>query len=544
MLLVCREIICNRFCRNELQRCYPQWGKFLMKQVLILVVLACSALVGCSGSGSSSTSPGDQTPMYDSTIDYPNVGTLVRYTDNKIYSNAWYASAGHCPVEADCPGKFEPGLWKIHDPSVKHEFANYDYAALMSTYPSLAVCTASDYNQSTVKSVVDQSILKGELARAAPPGGYTRQDKEALYREYMLPCKPNLKSHVPDNVATVMSVMPESVWNSLTKYIYSGDSSQKYMTADGKNEAWPAEDTFTSNAYTNFLAAVARYPFFCGEKGYFSSVDEACKRELASLFAHAAQETGETKITHSFTWLREYGFVNGSTYFNTGCSAPFDCTSNSFARYYGRGPKQLTYYYNYAGFSAAYFNGNYNYLLKWPDMVAYDGRMFFQSALWFVMTHQPPKPSIHDVMLGRYQPSATACLGPFDCNGLQSDPVTGVKNNFNVTIEVVNGGPECRGENKQKSVNRSNGYAEMLELLKAVKTGSELTLVNGCEFIAVTNPDKSVSIFGSAANLSKAGSLLNTWLDMSGSSCQAQCKGGVAMISVTATGILSACKSK
>ena len=234
--------------------------------------------------------------------------------------------------------------------------------------------------------------------------------------------------------------------------------------------------------------------------------------------------------------------MNGASYFNTGCAKPFDCTKNSFARYYGRGPKQLTYYYNYAGFSAAYFNGDYQFLLSWPDMVAYDGKLYFASAIWFVMAHQSPKPSIHDVMLGRYQP--TACKTSSDCNGLLYDATTGVKNNFNVTIEVVNGGPECRGKNAQSSANRSNGFIQMLDLLKAVKVGSELSPVSGCDFIANTNPDPNTSIFAADANLPKAGSQLKVLIDMSDSKCLAQSENGKAMISVTATGIVTACKSK
>ena len=45
--------------------------------------------------------------------------------------------------------------------------------------------------------------------------------------------------------------------------------------------------------YESFLGAVARYPAFCGEAtstGY--SLEETCKRELSTLFAHMIFETG------------------------------------------------------------------------------------------------------------------------------------------------------------------------------------------------------------------------------------------------------------
>ena len=48
--------------------------------------------------------------------------------------------------------------------------------------------------------------------------------------------------------------------------------------------------------YEGFLQAVGKYPAFCGEVGSELpgwSKDEACKRELAVMFAHFNQETGD-----------------------------------------------------------------------------------------------------------------------------------------------------------------------------------------------------------------------------------------------------------
>jgi len=520
--------------------------------LMLLLIAACGSdnnnLLILAQTNQNQEYPPGGYPAYDINSTYETAGTLVSYKGG-IYASSWWVSPGECPVQGDCAckqgqtaGCFHDGQWVLYDSTKPHEFSYYDYARIQAAYPTQNRCTATDYDQATVISLIDASIASGPLAKAAPAGGYTQQDKEALYREYMLPCRPDLSGILPANVETVKRVMPQAIWDKLAANTYSGDSRLKYFTMVGpdlKYLPWPAENDFKANAYSNFLAAVARYPFFCGEKGYFSSVDEACKRELASLFGHAAQETGGGSIYGSFTWLREYGYVNGSTYFNNGCAAPFNC-SRSWARYYGRGPKQLTYYFNYAGFSAAYFNGNYNFLLEWPDMVAYDGTMYFTSALWFVMNHQPPKPSIHDVILGRYRPPQT-CNGGADCYGLTYDATTGVKNNFNVTIEIVNGGPECRGENSANSKRRSDGFMEMLTLLNATKTGSELSPVDGCDFIANSGGDfsKVVSIFDDTLNPG-----LQTWLDMTLTTCKAQSKGGTAMISVTATGIVDACLSK
>ena len=222
------------------------------------------------------------------------------------------------------------------------------------------------------------------------------------------------------------------------------------------------------------------------------------------------KKQGNGEVDQSFYWLREYGYVNAvdeakntfseSSFFDKGCAAPFDC-KHDFQRYYGRGPKQITYYYNYAGMSASYFAGNYQYLLDWPDMVAYDGILYYSAAIWFVMTHQPPKPSIHDVILGRYRPEN--CTEASPCYGIVYDSETGIKHNFNATIEIVNGGVECRSyekdgkqiiKNQKQSYNRTTAYIAALNMLKAELTDDEKALAQGCDFIAVVCPDGTAGI--------------------------------------------------
>ena len=47
--------------------------------------------------------------------------------------------------------------------------------------------------------------------------------------------------------------------------------------------------------YEGFINAIAYYPSFCNEKGkvgWWVSLDQVCKKELATLFAHFNQETG------------------------------------------------------------------------------------------------------------------------------------------------------------------------------------------------------------------------------------------------------------
>ena len=72
-----------------------------------------------------------------------------------------------------------------------------------------------------------------------------------------------------DNVKRVMRVMNEDSWNEL----------------------FSLRDSLYT--YDGFLHAAGKYEAFCGESNLDDyDDDETCKRELSTLFAHFAQETG------------------------------------------------------------------------------------------------------------------------------------------------------------------------------------------------------------------------------------------------------------
>jgi len=52
--------------------------------------------------------------------------------------------------------------------------------------------------------------------------------------------------------------------------------------------------------YENFLKAVAKFPYLCGENNTGFSDLDACKREIAALSAHFVKETGGND-----TWIEE-----------------------------------------------------------------------------------------------------------------------------------------------------------------------------------------------------------------------------------------------
>jgi chitinase len=127
-------------------------------------------------------------------------------------------------------------------------------------------------------------------------------------------------------------------------------------------------------------------------------------------------------------------------------------------QYYGRGPIQLSWNYNYGSFSKVLGESNYEskmYLLEHPDEAASSGYVAFQAGLWFWMTPQSPKPSMHDVITGFWQPnSADRSAGmKTSNNGL---------NCFGITTNIINGGIECGNSVNKGSVNRGLYFNDWL----------------------------------------------------------------------------------
>jgi hypothetical protein len=345
----------------------------------------------------------------------------------------------------------------------------------------------------------------------------------AIARASVLPCDPQVDASkpatFPANVRLVDQVLGQSKWNDLTTFL-------------GKDETGPfVASTFS---YQNFLNLIARNPFFCGEPGSFSSVEEACKRELALVFAHAAQETGAHEASSSTPqWQQAFAYLREATCWGNGTSGacsqynptsaecpavkessnPFVCPVNGSPsdmmnptlQFYGRGIKQLSYFYNSAGFGGQYL-GDFNQLLGHPDLVASDGYLAISSGVWFEMSPQPPKPSMHDVIVGTgaYQPKSSAAgiilepteLRKYDIasNRFLATTVNEPSNPFMVTISVINGGVECNSSAPvPQAVNRINYYYNLLQFFGASLTPLEMgyatsaakgcTIANGNPFI-------------------------------------------------------------
>ena len=187
---------------------------------------------------------------------------------------------------------------------------------------------------------------------------------------------------------------------------------------------------------------MSKFPKFCGESNTaFNNltVEQSCKRELAAIFAHWGQETGKRDPadgpfwTQALYWVQEIrcnGTNDPSCDYKAYNWAADAWPNDPDEQYFGRGPMQLSWNYNYGQFSNIFAPSSYNsklYLLENPDLVHEDGALAMMAGIWFYMTPQDPKPSMHDVMSGFFVPTAADLAGNFGAT-------------FGTTTNVINGG--------------------------------------------------------------------------------------------------------
>ena len=269
--------------------------------------------------------------------------------------------------------------------------------------------------------------------------------------------------------------------------------------------------------YTNYLKAVAKYPAFCGDAAADSSadLDELCMQAMASMFAHFAQEVGghlgatnatyrapvnDTLIDRSGDkesgnnddggpmkefacsgnesggwcgdhaqsipeWRQALYWVNESGCSETGAGCLYrSCDPGTWqaeawpcpadTKYFGRGPKQLSYNYNYGPYSYIIY-GDVNPLLQNPAKVT-EGWLAFASAVYFFMQPRPPKPSMFELIYGYWTPPATNSAN--DVTSKEPGP------SFGASIMIINGGIECGGSKATaQAANRVKYYAGFMD---------------------------------------------------------------------------------
>lgn len=232
--------------------------------------------------------------------------------------------------------------------------------------------------------------------------------------------------------------------------------------------------------YSNFLKAVGKFPALCKTYNDGRDSDAICRKELATMFAHFARETGgheswrpEAEWRQALVHVREMGWSEGQKGgYNGECNPDvwqgqtWPCGKDKdgdFLSYFGRGAKQLSYNYNYGPFSEAMY-GDVRTLLDKPELVA-DTWLNLASAIFFFAYPQPPKPSMLQVIDGTWQPN-------------DHDKANGLVPGFGVTTQIINGGVECGGPTEiAQSQNRIKYYKEFANYLKVPVPANE---VLGC----------------------------------------------------------------
>jgi len=171
------------------------------------------------------------------------------------------------------------------------------------------------------------------------------------------------------NVQTVQSIFPESDWPI----------------------AFPLANSVYS--YDDFLKAVGKFPAFCNENNISgNTLEETCRRELAAIFAHWGQETGKRSTWDGEFWTQGLYYVEEiakSDYKSYQWGNGDKWPPQNGVQYFGRGPMQLSWNYNYGQFSNIFSTNGYNSkmeLLEDPGKVSADGYVAMAAGIWFYMT--------------------------------------------------------------------------------------------------------------------------------------------------------------
>ncbi|KAH1206180.1 hypothetical protein AAZX31_16G107600 [Glycine max] len=220
------------------------------------------------------------------------------------------------------------------------------------------------------------------------------------------------------------------------------------MLKHRNDPACPGHGFYT---YDAFIAAASSFNGF-GTTGDITTR----KREIAAFLAQTSHETSggwPTAPDGPYAW--GYCFINerNQAYYCTSGTRWF-CAPGK--KYYGRGPIQLRFNYNYGQAGTALGVD----LLNNPDLVATNVEVSFKTALWFWMTPQGNKPSCHDVITGKWTPS-------------DIDKSAGLVPGYGVITNIINGRIECRYKPDTRVESRIEFYLRYCRIL-GVSPGNNL----------------------------------------------------------------------
>jgi predicted chitinase len=192
------------------------------------------------------------------------------------------------------------------------------------------------------------------------------------------------------------------------------------------NSMFPNRNSFYS--YSGLVSAMSAYPAFAN-----TGSDTVKKQEAAAFLANVAWETGNLQYIEEID--------KSGNYCDWG--QPYGCPAGS-NQYYGRGPLQLSWNYNYKAAGDALGID----LLNNPWQVATNSATSWKTGLWFWMTSN----------------GAGSHTGHVDMvNGY----------GFGETIRTINGSIECNGGNSTAVNGRVANYQRFVNIL-GVPAGNNL----------------------------------------------------------------------
>ncbi|MFH8837681.1 glycoside hydrolase family 19 protein [Streptomyces sp. NPDC017868] len=194
------------------------------------------------------------------------------------------------------------------------------------------------------------------------------------------------------------------------------------------NQMFPNRNPFYT--YAGLVAALKAYPGFAT-----TGTDTVKKQEAAAFLANVSHETG------GLYYIVEQNTANYPHYCDT--TQPYGCPAGQSA-YYGRGPIQLSWNFNYKAAGDALGID----LLNNPWRVEQDPSVAMQTGLWYWNTQKGPGTmTAHNAMV----------------NGA----------GFGQTIWAINGSLECNGGNPAQVQSRVTKYQQFTQIL-GVPTGANL----------------------------------------------------------------------
>ena len=206
-----------------------------------------------------------------------------------------------------------------------------------------------------------------------------------------------------------------------------GGGSNGFVVSQAQfNQMFPDANSFYS--YSGLVAALSSYPGFATTGG--TTVEE---QEAAAFLANVDHETGGLVYINEIDQSGDYC-----------ASESYGCPAGTYA-YYGRGPLQISWNFNYEAAGQAIGQD----LLDNPDLVATNSTISWETALWYWMTQTGPGTmTAHNAMV----------------NGA----------GFGQTIWAINGSVECNGGDPSEVQNRVDDYESFASIL-GVSPGGNLT---------------------------------------------------------------------